>query len=277
PYVVPPGIERERDYSNYRGDTRQNEQSLAVRVKNLRDGYARAAFRTSLNDFRSYRRLELFIHAEGDQLQDNDVSAIIRIGADNQNNYYEYEIPLKITNPGSRDPYAIWPDANKLDIELKKFQQAKTARNNAQWPANVPFVYPDGENKITVMGQPDLSKIRVYMLGVRNPLRNPANPQGDDGLDKSAQVWFNELRLTDFDERGGWAATARVNAKLADFADVTVAGSRSTIGFGSIDKRVSERNRSDDKFFDISSSIEAGKFFPERTGLKIPVFISYSS
>ncbi len=281
-YVVPPGIERERDYSNYRGDTRQNEQSLAVNITNLRDGYARSSFRTTNNDFRSYKRLEMFIHAEGEQLRDNDISAMVRIGTDNQDNYYEYEIPLKITNPGSTDPNVIWPQDNKLDIELSKLQQAKSARNNAllagnPWPVTVPFKYSDGKNTITVVGQPDMSKVRVYMLGVRNPLRNAANPALDDGLDKNGQVWFNELRLTDFDERGGWAATARMNARLADFADVTVAGSRTTIGFGSIDKRVSERNRSDDKIFDVSSSIELGKFLPERSGLKIPVFVNYSS
>ncbi|MDF3077925.1 MAG: sprA [Sphingobacteriaceae bacterium] len=283
PYVVPPGIEREKDVSNFQASTYINEQSLLVNVKNLRDGFARAAFRTTYNDFRSYRRIEMFIHAESDQpLNDNEVSGILRIGGDNQDNYYEYEVPLKVTNPGSRDPESIWPAANKIDVELLKFQQAKTARNAAKlnglpWPINVPFKYSDGANTITVMGQPDLSKVRVYMLGIRNPLRNPANPGGDDGLDKTAQVWFNELRLTDFDERGGWASTARMNAKLADFADVTISGSKSTVGFGSIDKRVSERNRDDDRLFDISSNIELGKFFPERSGIKIPVFVNYSS
>lgn len=282
PYVVPPGIVRERDFSNFRGDTRQNEQSLAVNIRNLRDGYARAAYRTSFNDFRSYRRMEMFIHAEGDLVRDNDVSAFIRVGADNQDNYYEYEIPMKVTAPGSRDPSQIWPEDNKLDVEIRLFQLAKTARNNATlngvpWPVNVPFRYTDGPNTITVVGQPDLSKVRVYMLGVRNALRNPANPGLDDGLDKTTQVWFNELRLTDFDERGGWAGTARLNAKLADFADVTVSGSKSTIGFGSIDKRVSERNRQDDLLFDVSSSVELGKFFPDRTGIKIPMFVNFSS
>ncbi|MXV17918.1 cell surface protein SprA [Pedobacter sp. HMF7056] len=282
PYVVPPGIERERDFSNFRGDTRQNEQSLLVNVQNLRDGYARAAFRTTYNDFRSYKRLEMFVHAEGNQLKDNDVTAFIRVGTDNQDNYYEYQVPMKITAPGSRDASSIWPDANKIDVELALFQAAKTARNiallnGAPWPVNVPFKYADGNNTITVMGQPDLSKVRIYMVGIRNPLRAPANPGGDDGLEKTGQVWFNELRLTDFDERGGWAATARVNAKLADFADVTVSGSKSTVGFGSIDKRVSERNRNDDRFFDVSSSMELGKFFPDRTGIKIPMYINFSS
>ena len=285
PYVVPPGIIRERDFSNFRGDTRQNEQSLALIVKNLRDGYGRAAFKTAINDFRSYKRLEMFVHLEAmgeATLQDGDLQAFIRIGTDNQDNYYEYNQSLKVTNPGTSDPYAIWPDQNKMDIDLELFQKAKVARNQARtgaglpWPINIPFTYIDGGNTIIVKGQPDMSKVRVYMLGVKNPLRNPALPNNDDGFDKNAQVWFNELRLTEFDERGGWAATARMNAKLADFADVNISGSKSTIGFGSLEKKVSERNRSDNEFFDVSSSIELGKFLPQKSGIKIPMFVSYS-
>ena len=286
PYVVPPGIERERDFSNYRGDTRQNEQSLAVTIKNLRDGYGRATFKTALNDFRSYKRLEMYIHLEAlgnSILNDQDLSAFLRMGTDNQDNYYEYSLPLKVTRPGTSDPYAIWPDQNKMDIELELFQQAKIARNRAldadgqPWNISKPFRYVVDGKTIIVKGQPDMSKVRVYMLGVINPFRNSATGVGDDGLDKNAQVWFNEMRLTEFDERGGWAATARMNAKLADFADVNVSGSKSTIGFGSLEKRVSERNRADNVFFDISSSMELGKFFPQKTGIKIPMFVSYSS
>nr|WP_294898711.1 cell surface protein SprA [uncultured Pedobacter sp.] len=281
PYVIPPGIPTEKDISNFRGDTRQNEQSLSVVVKNLRDGYARATFKTTLNDMRSYKRLQMYVHAEGDQLKNGDVNAFIRIGTDYQDNYYEYEIPAKVTNKGSKDPELIWPVENRINLEFRLLQLAKTARNNdistgQPWPINVPYTYSDGLNTITVKGQPDLSKLRVMMLGVRNPLKTNTSV-GDDGLDKSAEVWFNELRLTDFDERGGWAATARVNAKLADFGDVTVSANKSTIGFGSLEQRVSEINRSDDRFFDVSSSLELGKFFPQRFGIKIPMFINYSN
>ncbi|WP_276090908.1 cell surface protein SprA [Pedobacter sp. JY14-1] len=285
PYVLPPGIERERDFTNYRGDTRQNEQSLAVTVKNLRDGYGRATFKTAINDFRSYKRLEMYVHLEAlgnSPLNDNDVHAFLRIGTDNQDNYYEYSQPLKVTNPGTSDPYAIWPDQNKLDIALELFQKAKIERNRAllngqPWPVNIPFDYVVNGKKITIKGQPDMSKVRVYMLGIKNPLRNGASPVGDDGLDKNAVVWFNELRLTHFDERGGWAATARMNAQLADFADVNVSGSKSTVGFGSLESRVSERNRADNVFFDISSSMELGMLLPKRSGVKIPMFVSYSN
>ena len=288
PYVTPPGIVRERDYSNYRGDTRLNEQSLAVTVKNLRDGYGRAAFKTAFSDFRSYKHLEMFVHAEALQngantnLNDGDVSAFLRIGTDNQDNYYEYVMPLKVTLPGTSDPNAIWPDANKMDIDLTLFQNAKLARNVAKqgngqpWPTNLPFTYTDGLRTIIVKGQPDMSKVRVYMLGIKNPLRNLANGENDDALDKNVLVWFNELRLTEFDERGGWAATARLNLKLADFADVNISGSKSTIGFGSIDSKVSERNRADNVLLDMSSAMEIGSFFPKKSGIKIPMFVSYS-
>ncbi|RZL17499.1 MAG: cell surface protein SprA, partial [Pedobacter sp.] len=286
PYVLPPGIERERDFSNYRGDTRQNEQSLAVTITNLRDGYGRAAFKTGFNDLRSYKRLEMYIHLEAlpeSTLQDNDLQAFIRIGTDNQDNYYEYAVPLKVTTPGSVNSNSIWPEENKIDLELELLQLAKTARNNAKttggmpWPINVPFTFVSNGKTVVIKGQPDMSKVRVFMLGLKNPLRNPAAPGLDDALEKSGLVWFNELRLTEFDERGGWAATARMNAKLADFGDLNISGSKSTIGFGSLEKRVSERSRNDNVFFDISSSLELGKFLPKKSGIKIPFYVSYSN
>ena len=281
PYVVPPGIQREKDFSNLRGDTRQNEQSLAVVVENLRDGYARAAYKTTVNDLRSYKKIKLYVHAEGDQLRDGDINAFLRLGIDNQDNYYEYEIPAKITLAGKKDPELIWPVENQIDINISLLQLAKTARNGAllngsPWPVNVPYIYSDGFNKITIKGQPDLSKLRVMMLGARNPLKTGTSI-GDDGLDKSFQMWFNELRLTDFDEKGGWAATARLNAKLADFGDVTISANQSTIGFGSLENRVSETKRSDDRYLDVASSFELGKFFPEKSGIKIPMYINYSN
>ncbi|MEJ5961392.1 cell surface protein SprA [Pedobacter immunditicola] len=286
PYVLPRGIERERDFNNLRGETRQNEQSLSLTVKNLRDGDGRSAFKTGFNDFRSYKRLELYVHAEAEGnsvLNDGDLQAFIRIGTDDQDNYYEYAQPLVVTVAGTSNPDAIWPEQNKMDIKLELFQQAKLARNSARtangqmWPANIPYTHSDGVGTITIKGQPDLGKVRVYMLGVKNAWRNPGSPGSDDGLDKHAQLWFNELRLTEFDERRGWAATATMNARLADFAELNISGSKSTVGFGSLEHSVNERSREDQVFFDLSSSLELGKFFPHQSGIRIPVYVSYSN
>jgi cell surface protein SprA len=282
PYVVPPGINRQRNYNNLQTDTKLNEQSLSLKVDGLRDGYSRAAFRTFFNDLRSYKRIQMFIHAEGDQLKDNDLSGFVRLGVDYQDNYYEYEVPLAVTQPGTRDPGAIWPANNELDLQLSVLIDAKLARNNAKlngqpWPFTVPFTYTDGLNKITIKGQPDLSRLRTIMLGVRNPYKPNSPGNADDGLNKSGTIWFDELRLTDFDQRGGWAATARFDAALADFANITVAGSKSTVGFGSLDSRVSDRNRSDNQVVDVSGSMELGKFFPDKAGLRIPAYINIST
>jgi cell surface protein SprA len=281
PYVVPPGITRQRNYNNVQTNTQLNEQSLSLNFGNLRDGYSRAAFKDFNNDLRKYKRIQMFIHAEGSQLRDNDVHAFIRLGVDYTQNYYEYEIPMKITQPGTADPNSIWPAANELDLQLSLLTNAKLARDNAKldgkpWPLTVPFTISDGHNKITIMGQPDLSRVAAVMLGVRNPLKASNTTGSDDGLDKSGILWFDELRMTDFDNRGGWAATGRLDAKLADFATLTVSGNRSTVGFGSLDSRLEDRSLSDTKAYDVATNVELGKFFPDKSGVHIPLYVDVS-
>lgn len=275
PYVVPPGIERQLDYTNFNSNVELNEQALSLTILGLQDGYGRGAYRMAPNDFRAYRSLQLFIHAEGDNLRDGDVNGFIRVGTDGTDHYYEYEIPLQVTPPGVADPEMIWPEANRMNISLALFQEAKLMRNRAvlpdgsAWPVDRPFTYSHGAATITIKGQPDLSKVRFYMLGAKNPLR-AHSPHVDDGANKNVIIWFNELRLTDFDNRGGWAATTRLNAQLADFGDVNVSGTKSTIGFGPLETGVAARSRSDDLFFDMASNLELGKFLPLNSGVRIP-------
>lgn len=276
PYVVPPGINRQRNYNNLQTDTKLNEQSLSLTVKSLRDGYSRAAFKTFFNDLRSYKRLQMFVHAEGDQLKDNDLNAFVRLGVDYQDNYYEFQVPLKVTQPGTRDPDAIWPAANQIDLELDLLTRAKLKRNHSNVPYTDVFKYVEGDQVVYIKGQPDLSRLRTIMLGVRNPYKGDSQSNTDDGLDKSGIVWFDEMRLTDFDQRGGWAATARFDAKLADFADVTLSGTKTTVGFGTLDSRLNDRSRSDDQTYDISANMELGKFFPDKSGIHIPAYINLS-
>jgi len=85
-------------------NTRLNEQSLSLIVTNLADGYSRAAYRLFNNDLRQYKQLQMFIHAEGNQLKNYDLSGFIRLGSDYTQNYYEYEIPLRVSQPGAAGP-----------------------------------------------------------------------------------------------------------------------------------------------------------------------------
>lgn len=292
-YVLPPGIDREQ---NVQSATlvRLNEQSLSMKVCDLEDGDSRAAFKTVSNmDVRSYKKIRMFVHAEeragsNEQLNNRDITAFMRIGSDYTDNYYEYEIPLTVTPEGNYtatddvDREKVWPDENNMELSFEMLQYAKQQRNiaisNGTAALTAEFRIEDPEHPgryITVKGNPNLASIKVIMLGIRNPKMTSANQGIDDGLPKCAEVWFNELRLTDFNEDGGWAATARVTAKLADFGVVNLSGNMATPGFGSIEKKVSDRLREKQMNYDVSTQLELGRFFPEKSGIRFPLFWGY--
>jgi len=291
-YVLPPGGTREID--PYNPQMRQlNEQSLVLKIKGLEDGDARAVYRNVNIDMRQYKKLQMYSHAEqiSDEfpLEEGELRAFVRLGSDYRENYYEYEIVLKLTATGvynddsEADRFMVWPEENNFVITFEDLQRVKQERNNemrregSTLSTSSPYrsAGSDGNSRITIVGNPNLSNIKTIMLGVRNPSRN-ANSSQDDGLEKSVEVWFNELRLTDFNEEGGWAANARVVTRFADFATVTLAGQISKPGFGSIEKKVNERSKEEVKQYDFSSNIQLGNFFPKDYGVRIPMYIGYS-
>lgn len=296
-YVLPPGIDRVLDPTNPQM-TQLNEQSMVLKVLDLEDGDARAAYKNLGLDLRQYKRLKMEVHAEQIDpylLQDGDLRIFIRLGSDYKQNYYEYEVPLTVTPPGrynnenSADRLMVWPDENRVDVTLEVFQMIKQMRNDANRanPVNVninaPFSILDPNrtdelgrplNKVTIVGNPNLSNVKTVMIGVRNPKRNGefADP-ADDGQPKAGEIWVNELRLTNFDEEGGWAANARLMTKLADFGVVTVAGSTRKPGFGSIEKKINERLQEETYSYDVSSNFELGKFFGAESKVRLPMYI----
>ena len=288
-YVLPPGFDRVVDPQN--PQLRQlNEQSMVIRVQDLEDGDARAAFKNVTLDIRQYRKLRMEVHGEaiaGRPLSDGEMTIFVRIGSDYKGNFYEYEMPLKLTPPGrySNESDAqravVWPEENSFNIDLSVFQDAKQARNRdmqesgSSLSVSDVYVYPFGNHRITVSGNPNISNVRVIMVGVRNPIKT-RGAGFDDGLPKSAEVWVNELRLSDFVEDGGWAANAHLQARLADLGSIDFVGQTSTPGWGSIDKKVNERSKEEVFRYDASSNIELGRFFPEKAGVRLPVYLGYS-
>jgi len=287
PYVVPPGIDREINMTTSNSQ-KMNEQAMVMRVCNLLDGDARGAFKTTDFDFRDYKNLKLYVHAEkaikNQELQKGDLTAFVRFGSDFNSNYYEYEIPLSFTPWGisATDANGIWPTENLIDIELAKLVSAKQARNKelsrsgTTFSITTPFTIADGDNKITIVGAPSMSDVRTMMIGVRNPKRNNSSQTKDDGRAKCAEIWINELRLTDFNEKSGWAANARIATNLADLGNVMLSGAYSSPGFGSIEKKVTERQKEAITQFDVATNLELGKFLPEKSGIRIPVHYDYS-
>lgn len=284
-YVLPPGISRVIDpgQPQLRQD---NEQALSLKIRDLATGDARAVYKNSGMDMRQYKRLQMYVHGEkliddNTNLEDGQMAVFIRLGSDYKNNYYEYEIPLKLTPHGHYDGstasgcQAVWPQENMLDIDFSVLTDLKKERNTQK---NTPgtdvsfnklfYSYDPAKpaNKVSIMGNPSLSEVKTIMIGVRNNSRSI----------KSVEVWVNELRLTDFNEEGGWAAQGNLNIQLSDLGTVNVGGHVETAGFGGLEQSVSERRMDDYYQYTFTTSFELGKFFPEKAKLSAPIYFSYS-
>ncbi|MFW5944710.1 MAG: cell surface protein SprA, partial [Bacteroidota bacterium] len=287
-YVLPPDIDRVIDPTN--PQLRQlNEQAIAFKVQELEDGDARAAFKNIDMDVRQFKKLRMFIHTEALEnkiLKDGDLRAFIRLGTDSRDNYYEYEIPLDITSPGFYNNNSeshrkeVWK--NEIIINLDDLPDLKLERNNSMRKGNsninmntIYSMRKDG-TKISVRGNPNLSDLRTIMVGIKNPDQQSNILSEDDGMPKSGEIWLNELRLTDFREEGGWAARSRMSTQLSDFGRINLSGNMSTPGFGSIDKKVNQRNKEETAQYDLSTNLDLGKFFSEKSGVKIPMYLGYS-
>ena len=285
PYCIPPGIEQEV-YTGTTSTVRQNEQALQLAVKNLVDGDARGVYKTTEFDFRFYKKLKMFVHAESmyesSPVEDNEVTAFIRFGTDLTDNYYEYEVPLKMTpwRTSVTDEYAIWPESNNFEIDFERVVNVKSNRNtaiangNTEIRTNRLYIERDGKNSIKVLGNPTISEVRCIMIGVRNPKIDNIN---DDHLDKSFVVWINELRMTDLSSNGGYAATGRVEAILADLGRVIVSGSYKSAGYGSLETKITNNDMLANAYYGVSADIDAGKFMsPEKTGITVPVHFDHN-
>lgn len=280
PYRTPREIERVQTLSNNGVKLLQNEQSMSLQFCNLREGDAKAVFQTFGNrDLRQFKKLLMYIHAEKavtpiTDVGDRDLTAVIRMGTDFVNNYYEIRIPLILTptniglNPDS-DAYndSLWNPLNSLDLELQALTRLKQDRNLSSVPLNQIYreVQPNG-HVYSVMGNPNLGEIRGILLGVENTTRPIA----------CGEVWVNELRLSSMDEKGGYAALGRVDMNLADLGTISVSANMHTQGFGTLEQKVNERYRDNFYQFDVATNLEMGKLLPKSWGMSIPVYASYT-
>ena len=281
-YVLPPGISRAQDPSQPQL-VESNEQALSMNVENLGHGESKAVYKNTTLDLRQYKRMQMFVHANSldpntTNLQDNQLAVFVRLGSDYKSNYYEYEIPLSLTpwksNYGMNSPSdrrMVWPEENMLDVPMSLFTAVKKARNKAKAAGTASYSRPYSaydedkpNNKVTVMGNPTLGEVKTMVVGVRN-LSSDA---------KSGEVWVNELRLRDYNNSGGWAASGNLNMQLSDFGTVNLTGKYVSDGFGGLEDGVAARSTDDYKTYSLTTNFELGKFFPDKAKVSIPLYYS---
>jgi cell surface protein SprA len=274
-YISPCNVVREQLVSNNLNQL-ENEQSMSLVFKNLPTECSRAVYKTINYDLNQYKQLAMFIHAESApppalQIPDKKLQAVIRIGNDYINNYYEIRIPLKITPAGRYtedvDCGKVWPDVNNLDVNLDFLRSLKIRRNSSGSSLTTVYKEQVGDRFFSIMGNPSLGEVRGIMIAVHN---------SDIDNAYSGEIWVNELRMIGLSEKGGVAATGRVNINLADWGSLNAAATMHTVGFGTLEQRVNERARDNFLQLDLSANLEMGKALPKKWGMSIPVFASYS-
>ena len=281
-YVMPPDIEQQQNVQTT-NLVLMNEQALQMRVCDLRDGDSRAIFKNVDLDTRMFKNIKMNVHAEKSTdatLKDGDLTLFFRVGTDYNNNYYEYEVPLKLTPEGRYDANStdarrsVWLPENEINFRFDEITAIKELRNKnigyftdlASYAA--PFSVDNGGYTVTIVGNPNLGTVKSVMVGIRNP-------RTGDKLSHCAEVWINELRLTEFNNQGGWATTGQLQAKLADLGMLSLAGTYKSPYWGGVESKINERSRETTASWDMSSSINGGKFFPAKWKVSLPFFFNY--
>ena len=282
-YVLPPGISRVTDPTQTQL-VESNEQAMAMVARNLSPGDAIAVYKNCSYDMRQYKHLQMYVHANAlneniTETADGETSLFLRLGSDYKSNFYEYEVPLKLTPEGIYDTYspsgraAVWPQENMLDIDLDIFTRLKKARNTQSSLGQASMTrlfseYDDNNpsNRISIMGNPTLGEIKTIMIGIRNNGRTV----------KSVEVWANELRLQEFSNDGGWAAQGNMNVQLSDIGSVGVNAHMETAGFGGIEQSVQARKDEDNLNYSVTTNMELGRILPEKAKVSVPLYYSYS-
>lgn len=268
-YMIPPGVYREQTQGTT-GYQSQNEASMTLKAKFKPGSTSKAIFKNTNLDLRRYKKLQMFVSAQNlldraSNAIDNGTKLFIRVGSDYTDNYYEYEMPLKYTPQSSATESTVWPDENFIDLNTDLFTDAKKQRDADGFSTlqrfNFAFDQENPNKTVYVKGRPTLGNVSSIMIGVRNT----SGPS-----DKEVLLWVNELRLSEIDNQGGYAASANVQFNLGDFANVQVSGSTSSVSFGAIDQGPANRNQDESLQYALNAQVKLDKFLPKKWGMEIP-------
>ncbi|MEM6326078.1 MAG: cell surface protein SprA [Bacteroidota bacterium] len=165
-------------------------------------------------------------------------------------------------------------DLNSINVVLSELNQLKVSRDLDGAPITERYTLgrrPEGAppgTRLSIVGTPSIQSISTIVVGVRNGAGGDATPLND------VEVWFNELRVTGYDEEGGRSGFVTAQARLADVASANARVSFSQDGFGSLGGGLGERDYVDRLGFTFSSTFNAHKLVPERFGWNAPVQVS---
>ncbi len=318
-YQIPNGAIRSRIREAQTASVRDaREQAMVIHAENIQPGSQQAIFHTWTTplDLLKYSNLRMFTHLDGLMndvpLEEEDrgqLTLFIRLGANEINDFYEYEQPLT-PSPLDRMPEGIearadflWRthqpnpdpdgeafiDINSVNIRMSALNQLKFRRDEYVDEAGQPFApnrifwneeqgllgdivadfAPPG-TRIGVQGTPSLARVSTIVIGVRN-----TSPDGR--ILTEVNIWVNELRVSGYDEDTGIAALINADLTLADLARVKGTVRAQTDGFGSLSSSLGERDQINSMDWTVNTQVHVDKFISERYGWSVPVSMEVKS
>jgi cell surface protein SprA len=270
---------------------RNREQALLLNVNELGPGQQRGVFKTYQQglDLLKYSNLRMYTHVHGrsnspqekEQIREN-LRLFVRLGANESSDYYEYEQPLTPNNiPGTEGASSLWLQENEMNLALSALSQLKTARDQSGERTDTTFTSdrvdlplgfaPDG-TRLKIRGTPSLDNINTVVIGVRHV----GDPTAAAPL-RNVEMWVNELRVSGYDERSGWATNTNANIRLADLATVQGSFQRRTDGFGGLASTLDEREQADNTSWSVRTDVNLDALLPRQQGWSIPVTMQLQS
>jgi hypothetical protein len=234
---IPGDVLRQRVRNQNNIDTKSNEQSLSLEIKNLTNGqrrFARKDYQIAPLDLFSYKTMKLFVNGDPSFTYINesvhDATMIVRFGNDSSN-YYEYRAPI---HPDVRPSPSGWNQLNSVTIDFSDLTQIKLARDTITQLIEIPVPNGPPGAVYKVIGNPDLQRVTEILLGVE---------KNRSGLNStiSGSVWFNELRLINVEDRKGYAFNVNANVKFADLLDLNLSLRKNDPFFHALDGRFGSR------------------------------------
>lgn len=202
-------------------DSKRDEQALAIDYDSNTSGdkfFAKATYSSGF-DMSNYEKFKFFLYIkETTAITPNESSFIIRVGGD-ENNYYQYSIPMTEKMKGK------W---NVIEINQPGYGA------NARWD--------ESDSRITKVGDPSLQKVAFIETGVQT-----------NGTDKG-QIWINEIHVTDAKSKDGnawkadlsinWNGKGKIGALNVDFHRKSVDKDFETFAPGTYDRDLLEDSAS---------------------------------
>ncbi|MBI4720460.1 MAG: cell surface protein SprA, partial [Chitinivibrionia bacterium] len=221
-----------------------------------------------VDKYSGYRRMEMYVHGgTGITLDPNGqqpIGLFMRLGQDSAN-FYEVR----------NDVYPGWDQRNNVDIDFNELTAVKDSliRDAAKGEErNI-----DGTSgRYRVKGAPNLNEIRYFVVGVVN------HDIVDTVGGATADIWLDELRVSDVRKDVGTAARISVNGTLADLLNYG-------FGYQTIDpyfRQVSSATRGggDNNLgsgktqtnYNYNLTFNLDRFTPKSWGMRLPISYSYA-